>query len=101
MFKSFISDYFQVHTVFGVVLMSAGVARIIEITFVLKDGASISDDPTRPVAQPVEIHAFQHLPPFVSVPWIYLESTLIDPPGHSYLSPEGGYFITFLIWTDR
>ncbi|CAE6517207.1 unnamed protein product [Rhizoctonia solani] len=60
----------KVHTIFGVVLMSAGVARIIEITFVLKDAASISDDEsTRPArnAKPVEIQAFQHLPPFLLV----------------------------------
>ncbi|KAH7343906.1 hypothetical protein B0J17DRAFT_739439 [Rhizoctonia solani] len=60
----------KVHAIFGVVLMSAGVARIIEITFVLKDAASISDDEsTRPArdAKPVEIQAFQHLPPFLLV----------------------------------
>ncbi|CAE6516981.1 unnamed protein product [Rhizoctonia solani] len=60
----------KVHTIFGVVLMSAGVARIIEITFVLKDAASISDvQSTRPArkAKPVEIQAFQHLPPFLLV----------------------------------
>ncbi|ELU45929.1 YTP1 protein [Rhizoctonia solani AG-1 IA] len=48
----------KVHGIFGVVLMSAGAARIIEITFVLKDAASISDDEsTRPSrnAKPVEI----------------------------------------------
>ncbi|KAF8708955.1 hypothetical protein RHS03_03131, partial [Rhizoctonia solani] len=60
----------KVHGIFGVVLMSAGAARIIEITFVLKDAASISDDEsTRPSrnAKPVEIQAFQHLPPFLLV----------------------------------
>ncbi|KAJ1308537.1 hypothetical protein OPQ81_004238 [Rhizoctonia solani] len=60
----------KVHAIFGVVLMSAGVARIIEITFVLKDAASISDnEPTRPTpsAKPAEIQAFQHLPPFLLV----------------------------------
>ncbi|CAE7226463.1 unnamed protein product [Rhizoctonia solani] len=60
----------QVHTIFGIVLMSAGVARIIEITFVLKDAASISDgESTRPTrnAKPIEIQAFQHLPPFLLV----------------------------------
>ncbi|KAG8730656.1 hypothetical protein FRC11_006190 [Ceratobasidium sp. 423] len=60
----------KVHAMFGIVLMSAGVARIIEITFVLKDAASISDDEsTRPTrnAKPVEIQAFQHLPPFLLV----------------------------------
>ncbi|KAL5637024.1 hypothetical protein ACGC1H_000862 [Rhizoctonia solani] len=59
----------KVHTIFGVVLMSAGVARIIEITFVLKDAASVADvQPTRARnAKPVEIQAFQHLPPFLLV----------------------------------
>ncbi|KAG8745573.1 hypothetical protein FRC10_007751 [Ceratobasidium sp. 414] len=59
----------KVHTIFGVVLMSAGVARIVEITFVLKDAASVADDGmTRPGNNgEVEIQAFQHLPPFLLV----------------------------------
>lgn len=49
--------------------MSAGVARIIEITFVLKDAASVVEDGVRqPDDKGVEIQAFQHLPPFVSTP---------------------------------
>ncbi|QRV72673.1 hypothetical protein RhiJN_00687 [Ceratobasidium sp. AG-Ba] len=57
----------KVHTIFGVVLMSAGVARIIEITFVLKDAPSVEDrDAIRHGGdQDNEIRAFQHLPPFV------------------------------------
>ncbi|KAG8787976.1 hypothetical protein FRC12_015038 [Ceratobasidium sp. 428] len=59
----------KVHAVFGVVLMSAGVARIIEITFVLKDAASIADgDVARSENnREVEVQAFQHLPPFLLV----------------------------------
>ncbi|KAG9082070.1 hypothetical protein FS749_007132, partial [Ceratobasidium sp. UAMH 11750] len=59
----------KVHTIFGVVLMSAGVARIVEITFVLKEAASVADDSTtRPGNnREVEIQAFQHLPPFLLV----------------------------------
>jgi hypothetical protein len=60
--------------------MSAGVARIIEITFVLKDAASISDDEPTGLsrnAKPVEIQAFQHLPPFVGILFTHPESTLI------------------------
>lgn len=50
--------------------MSAGVARIIEITFVLKDAASVVEDGVRqPDDKGVEIQAFQHLPPFVSIPF--------------------------------
>lgn len=58
----------KVHSIFGVVLMSAGVARIIEITFVLKDAASVVEDGVRqPDGKGVEIQAFQHLPPFLLV----------------------------------
>ncbi|KAH7051027.1 putative integral membrane protein [Macrophomina phaseolina] len=48
----------MVHTVFGYTLMAAGITRIIEIAFVLKDKNAVSDDPT-------EISSWQHLPPFL------------------------------------
>lgn len=44
----------MIHAAFGYTLMAAGVSRIIEICFVLKDKPS-SDDPM----------AFQHLTPFL------------------------------------
>lgn len=47
----------MVHTMFGYTLMAAGLARIIEISFVLKDRSDYSStDP----------HSFQYLTPFVS-----------------------------------
>ena len=46
----------MVHTVFGYTLMAAGLTRIIEISFVLRDSRSIG-----------EPNSFQHLPPFVRV----------------------------------
>lgn len=49
----------RVHTVFGYTLMGAGLARIIEVAFVLRDRNSVSEDDG-------EINSFQHLPPFVS-----------------------------------
>lgn len=52
----------MVHTVFGYTLMAAGLARIIEISFVLKDKPAMSDDWTDP-------NSFQYLPPFVSQAW--------------------------------
>lgn len=48
-----------VHTVFGYCLMAAGAARIIEISFVLNDRATISPDGSDP-------HSFQYVTPFVS-----------------------------------
>lgn len=47
----------MVHTVFGYTLMAAGVTRIVEIAFVLRDSRGFNE-PT----------SFQHLPPFVSFP---------------------------------
>ncbi|KAI9746638.1 MAG: hypothetical protein M1818_000352 [Claussenomyces sp. TS43310] len=46
----------MIHTVFGYTLMAAGFARIIEISFVLRDQATASDDG--------EPNSFQYLPPF-------------------------------------
>lgn len=48
----------MVHTIFGYTLMGAGLVRIIEISFVLKDRATISEDGTDP-------NSFQFLTPFV------------------------------------
>ncbi|KAF2142969.1 uncharacterized protein K452DRAFT_225841 [Aplosporella prunicola CBS 121167] len=48
----------MVHSVFGYTLMGAGITRIIEISFVLRDQPCISDDGT-------DIHSWQHLPPFL------------------------------------
>jgi hypothetical protein len=46
----------QVHFMFGVFLMAAGVCRIIEVSFVLRDAAHNG-----------AIRSFQHLPPFLLV----------------------------------
>lgn len=48
----------MVHSIFGYTLMAAGATRVIEISFVLKDANSISDDG--------EVNSFQYIPPFVS-----------------------------------
>jgi len=48
----------MVHSVFGYTLMAAGITRIIEISFVLKDNNSISEDGE-------ETNSFQFLPPFL------------------------------------
>ncbi|KAL8277314.1 hypothetical protein RQP46_010267 [Phenoliferia psychrophenolica] len=47
----------NVHKLFGFALMSAGVARVIEVCFVLSDAPSPPSNP----------RAFQHLPPFLLV----------------------------------
>lgn len=50
----------MIHSVFGYTLMAAGAARIIEISFVLKDRSTISPDGTDP-------NSFQYLTPYVSL----------------------------------
>lgn len=47
------------HTMFGYTLMAAGLTRIIEIAFVLKDAQSLSEDGR-------SWNSFQFIPPFVS-----------------------------------
>lgn len=47
------------HKIFGYTLMAAGLTRIIEIAFILKDKNGISEDGT-------ETHSFQYIPVFVS-----------------------------------
>lgn len=47
----------KVHTLFGFALVAAGIARIIEICFVMNDAPADSSHP----------RAFQHLPPFFLV----------------------------------
>jgi hypothetical protein len=49
----------MVHSVFGYTLMAAGLTRIVEIAFVLRDKSTLSDDGS-------DANSFQHLPPFVS-----------------------------------
>lgn len=57
----------MVHTAFGYTLMAAGLTRIIEISFVLKDANEIGDEP----------NSFQYIPVFVSFPsHIYIQYDL-------------------------
>ena len=49
----------MMHSLFGYTLMAAGLCRILEISFVLRDKATLSEDGNDP-------NSFQHLPPFVS-----------------------------------
>ncbi|KAF2773491.1 hypothetical protein EJ03DRAFT_285531 [Teratosphaeria nubilosa] len=53
----------QVHTIFGYSLMAAGAARIIEISFVLKDKVA----PVKPDDIDSEINSFQYLPGFLLI----------------------------------
>ncbi|KAF2811434.1 uncharacterized protein BDZ99DRAFT_384888 [Mytilinidion resinicola] len=48
----------MVHTLFGYTLMGAGITRIIEVAFVLKDGNATTQDGSDP-------NSFQYLPPFL------------------------------------
>lgn len=48
----------MVHTMFGYTLMAAGLSRIIEVSFVLRDANTISADG--------DANSFQYIPPFVS-----------------------------------
>ena len=51
----------MVHSVFGYTLMAAGAARIVEISFVVKDQNSVDE------TDPEENNSFQFLTPFVSL----------------------------------
>jgi len=51
----------MVHSTFGYTLMAAGLARIIEISFVVKDAMGISSDGR-------QVNSFQYIPVFVSRP---------------------------------
>lgn len=51
----------HVHAIFGYTLMMAGITRIVEISFVLKDKVT----PERPDDIDTEINSFQYLPPFL------------------------------------
>ena len=51
----------HVHTVFGYTLMAAGAARIIEISFVLRDRQSVDEE-----GEGDEASSWQYLTPFVS-----------------------------------
>ena len=53
----------HVHAVFGYTLMSAGLTRIIEISFILRDKATLVGPEGGDVDQ--EIHSFQYLPVFL------------------------------------
>lgn len=50
------------HKMFGYTLMGAGLTRIIEISFILKDKPAVSE-------QGYETHSFQYVPVFVSFPY--------------------------------
>ena len=51
----------KAHHVFGYTLMAAGITRMIEISFVLRDRVSLSEDGR-------EVNSFQYIPIFVSLP---------------------------------
>lgn len=51
----------MIHAIFGYTLMAAGLTRIIEISFVLRDKDTLSPDGT-------DANSFQYLPPFVCPP---------------------------------
>ena len=55
----------MVHTVFGYTLMAAGAARIIEISFVLRDKNAVDKRHAE------ENNSFQYLTPFVSLPFVF------------------------------
>ena len=60
----------HVHAIFGYTLMAAGAARIVEISFVLRDRHSLSSHNTE------ETNSFQYLTPYVSD----VQRTPVPPP---------------------
>jgi len=70
----------HVHSMFGYTLMAAGLARIVEISFVLKDQNSLSD------SAPEETNSFQYLTPFVSPSLIFRKSSWLTSSKLLYTS---------------
>jgi hypothetical protein len=75
----------MVHTMFGYTLMAAGLTRIIEVAFVLKDANTISEDG--------DANSFQYIPPFLlyASGFIFMGATeeqmaLISDAGISHVS---------------
>ena len=62
----------KVHTTFGYTLMAAGAARIVEVSFLLRDRPSVSEQ------DPEEMNSFQFLIPFVGHPPALFKSQLTD-----------------------
>ena len=73
----------MVHTIFGYTLMAAGAARIIEISFVLRDRQNLG------VGEKEEINSFQYLTPFVSLAFHSpnIRHTRLLTPSHSSSTP--------------
>lgn len=59
----------MIHTVFGYTLMAAGLTRIIEVSFVLRDQNTISEDG--------DANSFQYIPPFLLIAsgFIFMSAT--------------------------
>jgi Protein of unknown function (Ytp1) len=56
----------KIHAVFGYTLVLAGVARVVEICFILRDQHRLPEDDVRSEAE-TATSAFQHLTPFLLV----------------------------------
>lgn len=89
----------KMHTVFGYTLMAAGFTRVIEISFVLRDKATLSENGNDP-------NSFQHLPPFLlyASGFLFMGATeeqmkLLDGAGLSHVSYTLMlYSIAFLLY---
>ena len=68
----------MIHTVFGYTLMAAGAARVVEISFVLRDRPSVSESGVE------ETNSWQYLTPFVRAPCPIPTSVLLS----TYFSPQ-------------
>ena len=80
----------HVHTVFGYTLMAAGAARIVEISFVLRDRNTISDTDVE------ETNSFQYLTPFVSTSSSTSLPVMYDLDSNTDLLPKLLYTSGFL-----
>ena len=76
----------MLHTVFGYTLMAAGLARLVEISFVLRDRPSVDESGE-------EMSSFQHLPPFLlyAAGFLFMGATeeqmaLLDQSGIDHVS---------------
>ncbi|KAF8326355.1 uncharacterized protein EI90DRAFT_2930350 [Cantharellus anzutake] len=65
----------KIHSIFGIVLMSAGATRIIEVSLVLRDLARL-EPASRELEPPSPfIRSFQHLPPLVGYLVLFMSAT--------------------------
>ncbi|KAF8575535.1 hypothetical protein K439DRAFT_1655432 [Ramaria rubella] len=86
----------KMHTIFGWTLMAAGIARIIEICFVVPHLATVNSEHTLDENTRALISPFQHLPPFLLIAAGLLFMSATDEELH-YISGTGIDHVTYAL----